>query len=141
MSPPDIGAQLRKGVVEYCVLGLLQQEKGYGWKISEQLVESGLIGSIGTLYPVMARLRARGLISVGTDASDRESARRYYTLTASGRRELRHFRDQWQIFTNAVDSVVAPTSGTASDPSASEPRSTRGNRPAKAPATTEGELR
>ncbi len=138
MSRPDIGAQLRKGVVEYCVLGLLQQERGYGWKISEQLVESGLIGSIGTLYPVMARLRARGLIRVGTDASDPESARRYYTLTASGRKELRHFRDQWQVFTKAVDSVVAPTQRSDPDTSAPYERSTKATRATKGPATTEG---
>ena len=46
----DVGAQLRKGVVEYCILGLLATEPTYGWKLSEALVSRGLIASIGTLY-------------------------------------------------------------------------------------------
>jgi PadR family transcriptional regulator PadR len=48
----DVGAQLRKGVVEYCVLGLLSRETMYGWQLSERLVSAGLIASIGTLYAV-----------------------------------------------------------------------------------------
>ena len=65
----DVGAQLRKGVVEYCVLGLLSREPMYGWALSDALQVRGMIASIGTLYPVLSRLRARGLVSSYDQAS------------------------------------------------------------------------
>ena len=46
---------MRKGVVEYCVLGLLAREPMYGWQLADALTASGLIASIGTLYPLLAR--------------------------------------------------------------------------------------
>ncbi|TAJ46640.1 MAG: PadR family transcriptional regulator [Herbiconiux sp.] len=104
----EVGAQLRKGVVEYCVLGLLQHAPAYGWKISERLVEFGLIGSIGTLYPLLARLRAQGLIVARADESDSARPRKYYTLTAEGSAQLQQFREQWHPFALAVDAVTAP---------------------------------
>ncbi|MCS5713262.1 PadR family transcriptional regulator [Herbiconiux sp. CPCC 205716] len=104
----DVGAQLRKGVVEYCVLGLLQQAPAYGWKISERLISLGLIGSIGTLYPLLARLRAQGLIVDHADSPDSARPRKYYTLTATGTAQLELFRLQWQPFAAAVDAVTAP---------------------------------
>lgn len=105
----DVGAQLRKGVVEFCVLGLLQHAPAYGWKISERLVELGLIGSIGTLYPLLSRLRAQGLIVAHADESDSARPRKYYTLTDDGRMHLRQFRAQWQPFAAAVDGITADT--------------------------------
>lgn len=106
----DVGAQLRKGVVEYCVLGLLQQAPAYGWKISERLTSLGLIGSIGTLYPLLARLRAQGLIVSHADSPDSARPRKYYTLTAAGEAQLDVFRRQWQPFAAAVDAVISPES-------------------------------
>lgn len=100
------GAQLRKGAVEYCVLGLLRREPTYGWKISEQLVRTGLIGSIGTLYPLMSRLRSQGLIRVKANDDQAGSGRRYYTLTSKGRQQLEDFREQWLVFSRAVDEAI-----------------------------------
>ena len=104
----DVGAQLRKGVVEYCVLGILQRAPAYGWSISERLVGLGLIGSIGTLYPLLARLREQLLIVAHADESDSARPRKYYTLTPEGRGQLHRFREQWQPFAAAVDGVTAP---------------------------------
>ncbi|MCS5717151.1 PadR family transcriptional regulator [Herbiconiux sp. CPCC 205763] len=103
----DVGAQLRKGVVEYCVLGILRRAPAYGWKISEQLVELGLIGSIGTLYPLLARLREQRLIVAHADESDSARPRKYYTLTPEGREQLEQFRRQWEPFAVAVDRMTA----------------------------------
>ncbi len=114
----DVGAQLRKGVVEYCVLGLLQEAPAYGWKISERLVELGLIGSIGTLYPLLSRLRVQGLIVAHADESDSARPRKYYTLTDDGRMQLRQFRTQWQPFAAAVDAITAGAPRTPDTPGA-----------------------
>lgn len=58
----DATTQLRRGVVEYCVLGFLAAEPMYGWQLASALTKRDLIASIGTLYPLLGRLRDRGLI-------------------------------------------------------------------------------
>ena len=102
----DVGAQLRKGVVEFCVLGLLAREPMYGWQLSETLVQHGMIASIGTLYPMLTRLRSQGLVTTYDERSDSGPVRKYYELTASGRQHLRDFRRQWATFSTAVDDLV-----------------------------------
>jgi PadR family transcriptional regulator PadR len=102
----DIGAQLRKGVVEFCVLGLLDREPMYGWQLSETLTAKGLIASIGTLYPMLSRLRSRGLVTTYDQASEAGPSRKYYRLTDSGTRELAAFRGQWGPFAATVDELI-----------------------------------
>ena len=102
----DVGAQLRKGVVEYCVLGLLSREVMYGWQLSETLTDRGLIASIGTLYPMLSRLRTQGLVSSFDQASDAGPVRKYYRLTTAGVNELETFRKQWSPFVNTVDELI-----------------------------------
>ncbi|WP_402839979.1 PadR family transcriptional regulator [Microbacterium sp. GXS0129] len=103
---PDIGAQLRKGVVEHCILGLLAREPMYGWQLAEELTGPGLIASIGTLYPVLSRLRERGVVATYEQASDAGPVRKYYRLTDAGRQELDAFRAQWGPFTRAVGNMI-----------------------------------
>jgi PadR family transcriptional regulator PadR len=102
----DVGAQLRKGVVEYCILGLLATEPTYGWQLSEALVTRGLIASIGTLYPILSRLRAQGLVSSFDRQSDAGPSRRYYRVTETGYRQLATFREQWGPFARTVYELV-----------------------------------
>lgn len=118
----DATTQLRRGVVEYCVLGLLDSEPMYGWQLSSALIERGLIASIGTLYPLLGRLRDRELIvafergsadSAGP-AGAAESAgptRKYYRLTPAGEDHLAAFRGQWQPFTDSVSELIMPGAG------------------------------
>lgn len=102
----DVGAQLRKGVVEPCVLGLLATEPMYGWQLSESLVAHGMIASIGTLYPILGRLRAQGLVSSFDEASPAGPVRKYYELTDAGRGRLREFQQQWAPFAATVLQLV-----------------------------------
>ena len=102
----DVGAQLRKGVVEYCILGLLEREPMYGWTLSEALVSRKMIASIGTLYPVLTRLRAQGLVTTYDELSESGRARKYYRLTEDGTLQLKSFRQQWEPFTTTVQELV-----------------------------------
>jgi PadR family transcriptional regulator PadR len=104
----DVGAQLRKGVVEYCVLGQLAREPMYGWQLSETLVSHNIIASIGTLYPILSRLRARGLVSSFDTQSDSGPVRKYYRLTDEGTTQLEAFRQQWGPFVVSVQDLIAP---------------------------------
>lgn len=123
----DVTTQLRRGVVEYCVLGLLATEPMYGWQLASALTERGLIASIGTLYPLLGRLRDRELIvafeqphdpdtdtraapgaaPVSTPAPSGGPTRKYYRLTPLGERHLESFREQWGPFTANVSEIIA----------------------------------
>lgn len=102
----DVGAQMRKGVVEYCVLGLLSREPMYGWQLADALTGRGLIASIGTLYPLLGRLRDNGWVTTFDQPSESGPARRYYRLTADGIAQLTLFRAQWEPFARTVSGLV-----------------------------------
>jgi PadR family transcriptional regulator, regulatory protein PadR len=102
----DVGAQMRKGVVEYCVLGLLAREPMYGWQLAEALTGAGLIASIGTLYPLLGRLRDNGWVSTFDRPSDSGPVRKYYRLTDAGTTQLGQFRDQWMPFARVVTGLI-----------------------------------
>lgn len=99
--------QLRKGVLEYCVLALLEREPSYGLDLAARLGSHRvLFASEGTLYPLLSRLRRQGWV----DSSWRESTsgppRRYYALTDEGRRALSTFLEAWGPFSEDVRQVV-----------------------------------
>jgi len=101
--------QLRRGVVEACILGLLAREPMYGWQLADKLISGGeIIASIGTLYPVLTRLRERGEVSSFHAPSESGPPRRYYELTAAGRQSLQAFRDDWGAFTASVTDFITP---------------------------------
>ena len=118
----SISAQLRKGVVEYCVLGVLAREPTYGWNLSETLIARGVIASIGTLYPLLARLRAQGLVDAVEQKSTGGQSRKYYHLTARGSQRLHDFREQWEPFALTVSELVSEqgTSTTPATPTTAE---------------------
>lgn len=110
---PDAGAQMRKGVVEYCVLGLLARGPMYGWELAERLSAEGLIASIGTLYPLLSRLRQSGWVRTFERPSESGPVRRYYELTDSGVRQLAQFRTSWTPFARSVAGLIAEAPPTA----------------------------
>lgn len=106
-----LGAQLRRGVAEYCILGALSREAMYGWQLADTLAKPGLIASIGTLYPILARLRERGLITAFEQDTGAGPVRKYYRLTRAGENELEGFRQQWKPFAQAVTVMVEGADG------------------------------
>jgi len=103
----NVGAQLRKGVVESCVLGLLEKTPMYGWQLSETLISSGMIASVGTLYPMLSRMRSQGLILSYEETSPSGPVRKFYRLTDFGTVALLEFRNQWTPFVQVVDRLIA----------------------------------
>lgn len=102
----EVGAQMRKGVVEYCVLGLLSREPMYGWQLADALTCAGLIASIGTLYPLLGRLRDNGWVTTFDQPSESGPVRKYYRLTTDGIDQLERFRAQWTPFARVVTGIV-----------------------------------
>lgn len=109
MVPGDesILTHLRRGSLEYCVLGLLEHGEWYGLDIARRLSADGvLMNGEGTLYPLLSRLRKGGLVETTWRESTAGPPRRYYTLTEDGRRALASFRATWQPFRDAVDAIL-----------------------------------
>jgi PadR family transcriptional regulator PadR len=98
--------QLRKGVLEMCVLALLSREDGYAYDIAARLSE--LIGmGEGTIYPLMRRLQTDGLVKAYLEESDSGPPRKYYRLTQAGRTALLAQMAEWRAFAGAVTNVLS----------------------------------
>lgn len=109
MEAERLLTNLRKGVVEPCVLAVMQEGEVYGVDLAKRLAGLGLLASEGTLYPVLARLRSTGLVSTRWEESPTGPPRRYYRLTPEGAETLRSFTDTWRSFSGAVETVLKET--------------------------------
>lgn len=86
--------QVRKGVLELCILRALEKDERYGYELVKALAAvPGLALSEGTLYPLLSRLRVAGLVSTRLEESAEGPARKYYSLTREGRRTLAAMND------------------------------------------------
>ncbi|MFE6666626.1 PadR family transcriptional regulator [Streptomyces sp. NPDC057697] len=117
MEPGDPGnrtvskaeTQLRKGVLEFCVLALLRDGARYGVELLRELEETGALAtSQGTVYPLLSRLRREQLVVTTWQESASGPPRRYYELTGAGRAALAEFTATWPVFRDAVDRLVVP---------------------------------
>jgi PadR family transcriptional regulator PadR len=102
-EPIDI--QLKKGVLELCVLELLAQEDSYAYEIASRLADAIGMGE-GTVYPLMRRLLVEDLVETYFVESNTGPSRKYYRLTKAGRAELIRERNAWHAFTRAVNGIV-----------------------------------
>ena len=101
--------ELRRGVVEYCVLALLEREDRYGFDLVRTLSAlGGLVTSEGTVYPLLNRLREGQLVSTSWRPGTGDRARKYYSLTADGALALARFRADWLEFRELVEQVLFP---------------------------------
>jgi PadR family transcriptional regulator PadR len=98
--------ELRRGVVEHCVLALLARCESYAFDLVRVLSERGLVTSEGTIYPLLARLRREGLATTTWQESEAGPPRRYYRITEDGRRALDGFIGEWTSFRDAVDALL-----------------------------------
>lgn len=102
--------QLRRGTLEYVVLGHLEREPSYGHDLARTLgAHPMLLGSQGTLYPLLGRMRAQGWVETYLRESTAGPARRYYRLTEDGRAALAAFREIWATYSAGVDAGLTPS--------------------------------
>ncbi|MBV9685172.1 MAG: PadR family transcriptional regulator [Solirubrobacterales bacterium] len=100
-------SQLRRGVLEFCVLALVRDEERYGFEIVRALSEaSGLVTTEGTLYPLLGRLRKERVVETTWRESPSGPPRRYYRLTAAGAAKLAAFAAEWVRFRDSVDALL-----------------------------------
>ena len=105
MKIENAKAQMRKGVLEYCILLELNGEPLYATNIIQGLKEVNLIVVEGTLYPLLMRLKNEGLLTYRWEESSQGPPRKYYELTENGRNILSELEVSWSDLVNAVGKV------------------------------------
>ena len=101
--------QLRKGCLELAILGSLWNERLYGLEILRRLEkDSDMALSAGTVYPLLARLKTEGLLESEWVEADAGHPRKYYTLTAVGRRRAVEMARMWSTFASSLGDLLSP---------------------------------
>lgn len=98
-------AQMRKGILEYCILSVLSGDSCYASDIIKELKESKVIVVEGTLYPLLTRLKNSGLLSYRWEESPQGPPRKYYELTAEGREYLKDLDSSWDELVESVNLI------------------------------------
>ncbi len=101
----NIKAQMRKGMLEYCILAILSRGDSYASSIIAELKRSEMIVVEGTLYPLLTRQKNQGLLSYRWEESPQGPPRKYYTLTEKGFRYLEQFDLAWQSISTQISNI------------------------------------
>jgi len=99
-------AQMRKGVLELCILSILSQGDAYPTEIIEKLKETKLVVVEGTLYPLLTRLKNTGLLGYRWEESTSGPPRKYYKLTEIGEQYLKELQLSWTELVDAVNKTI-----------------------------------
>jgi PadR family transcriptional regulator, regulatory protein PadR len=105
MNVENAKAQMRKGILEYCILKILAKKEAYASDIIKVLKESELIVVEGTLYPLLTRQKNAGLLTYRWEESQQGPPRKYYGLTEVGQGFLDELEDSWKHLIDAVESI------------------------------------
>lgn len=100
-------AQMRKGVLELCILSILSQGDAYPTEIIEKLKETKLVVVEGTLYPLLTRLKNTGLLTYRWEESKSGPPRKYYKLTEIGEQYLKEVQASWFELVEIVNKTIS----------------------------------
>jgi PadR family transcriptional regulator PadR len=96
-------SQMRRGVLELCILSIVSNKEAYPSDIITELKDSELIVKEGTLYPLLSRLKNQGLLQYNWKESTKGPPRKYYSITEPGRTFLGHLMETWDSLVEAVN--------------------------------------
>jgi PadR family transcriptional regulator PadR len=107
MKVENTKAQMRKGVLEYCILSVLKDDDAYVAEILETLKDAKLLVVEGTIYPLLTRLKNAGLLNYRWEESTSGPPRKYYGLTETGQLFLNELTTTWDELQTAVTVVTS----------------------------------
>ncbi|WP_010134157.1 PadR family transcriptional regulator [Ochrovirga pacifica] len=107
MKIENTKAQMRKGVLEYCILSILKNGDAYTSEILSSLKNAEMIVVEGTIYPLLTRLKNAGLLSYRWEESTSGPPRKYYVLTENGSIFLKELHQTWGNLVNAVNQITS----------------------------------
>lgn len=99
-------SQMRKGILEYCILALISKGEVYASDIIGSLKDAKLIVVEGTLYPLLTRLKNAGLLSYSWKESDQGPPRKYYSLTETGQLFINELSKTWKELNSSVNKIT-----------------------------------
>ncbi len=106
MKIENTKAQMRKGVLEYCILSVLRDNDAYVAEILDTLKDAKLLVVEGTIYPLLTRLKNAGLLHYRWEESTGGPPRKYYGLTDTGKEFLKELTYTWEELQTAVTKVT-----------------------------------
>ncbi|MGM9766067.1 MAG: PadR family transcriptional regulator [Candidatus Cryptobacteroides sp.] len=101
----NIRSQMRKGVLEYCILCILAKREAYASSIIEELKAANMIVVEGTLYPLLIREKNQGLLSYRWEESPQGPPRKYYVITDKGRALLQEMDQAWNEIVTTIETL------------------------------------
>lgn len=105
MTDENVKAQMRKGILDYCILAILSRGESYAPKIISELKRAQMIVVEGTLYPILTRQKNQGLLTYHWEESPQGPPRKYYTLTDRGREYLKDMDEAWIEMVGQIQAV------------------------------------
>lgn len=106
MKIENAKAQMRKGVLEICILSILKNGDAYTSEILSELKSAEMIVVEGTIYPLLTRLKNAGLLTYRWEESTSGPPRKYYTLTETGTLFLKDLDKTWDNLVNTVNQII-----------------------------------
>lgn len=103
MNIDNLRSQMRKGMLEFCVLLILRRGDAYASEMIARLKDAHLIVMEGTLYPLLTRLKNDGLLSYRWEESSQGPPRKYYSITPVGHQFLEQLQSSWDEIASAVN--------------------------------------
>ena len=104
-SAENVRSQMRKGVLEYCILSILEKKEAYASSILDELKAANMIVVEGTLYPLLIRQKNQGLLSYRWEESTQGPPRKYYCITDKGREQLEEMDLAWQELVETIRTI------------------------------------
>ena len=104
-STENVRSQMRKGVLEYCILSILSRREGYASTILEELKAANMLVVEGTLYPLLIRQKNQGLLSYRWEESTQGPPRKYYVITDKGRAQLAEMDAAWRELVDSINTL------------------------------------
>lgn len=106
MNIENTKAQMRKGILEFCILSILSQREAYPSEIIDSLKKEKMIVVEGTLYPLLTRLKNDELLQYRWEESNAGPPRKYYSLTKLGEAVLEELSNTWNELREAVNTIT-----------------------------------
>lgn len=101
----NVKSQMRKGILEYCILGILNKKDSYASSIIAELKEAKMIVVEGTLYPLLIRQKNQGLLTYRWEESTQGPPRKYYSITEKGRAQLAEMDMVWNEMVETINLI------------------------------------
>ena len=105
MREDNAKIQMRKGILDYCILAILASGDSYAPAIIAELKKAEMIVVEGTLYPILTRMKNAGYLTYRWEESPQGPPRKYYTLTAEGQEYLRSLDEAWDKLVEQINAI------------------------------------